>query len=444
MSRQALLRSGVALLLVGFCVAGFFACFEQREVDVPRGASPEVRRNPYLALGRLLERMGHEVALLDDLARLAELPGPPATLILPTHRYSIGAERSQALLDWTARGGHLVVVTYSFWSEPEPEWEAEAAEDATRGEERAAPALEPDRPDPLLDRFGLRQVAGARREPARAEDAGGAAAEGTSEGDVEDGAAAPEPPTLPELLSGKWLQPPPEISWAHFAETERPLEVSFDSRFQWTRAEGVATWGVEGPSGLHLVELPHGQGRVSALTSDDPLTNAAIGSLDNAEFIVRWLRRDAAGDGPIWIVFQEEWPGLLQLARRHALPALVASALLLLLWVWRSVWRFGPLLPEPSPARRAWLEHLDAAGRFQWRQDRGRALIATLRQDVARRLYERHPAWQRLPERERAERVAAASGVTLGEAEHALLGTIGGARSFVAATSALERIRAAL
>jgi hypothetical protein len=197
------------------------------------------------------------------------------------------------------------------------------------------------------------------------------------------------------------------------------------------------------------VELRHGRGRISALTSDEPLTNASIGMHDNAEFVVRWLRRDPGAHGPIWsgpfwIFYDEDWPSLLALAREHALPAAIAAAVLLGAWVWSAVFRFGPVLPEPLPVRRAWLEHLDAAGRFHWRQDHGDALLSHLRAEVARRMRERHPGWRQLTAEERAERVAERAGLSPAEVEHAFHGTIGGARSFTAKVGALERIRAAL
>ena len=57
---------------------------------------------------------------------------------------------------------------------------------------------------------------------------------------------------------------------------------------------------------------------------------------------------------------------------------------------------------------------------------------------------ERHPGWRQLAERERALRVAERAGLSSAEVEHALAGAPGGARSFTASVSALERIRAAL
>ena len=418
MSRQALVRGGIALAVFALCAAGFFACFEKREIEIERGVSEEARRNPYLALGRLLGRMGHTVVAESNPERLGELPEPPATLILPTSRATISAERSEALLEWVSRGGHLAVVTYSLWSDPESPHEDEEEEGS------------PGRPDWILDRFGLRQMPGLP--PPEPHDEQEQAEE-----------PPPPPPSFAELFTGELPEPDREASWASFDGT-RPLEVGFSPHFRWLDPEGVAVWSVAGPSGVHLIELRHGLGRISAFTSEEPLLNRWIDERDNAEFAVRWLRRDAAANGPIWIFYEEDWPSLFALVRRYAMPALIAGAVLVFAWLWSTVFGFGPVLPEPSRARRAWLEHLDAAGRFQWRHDRGRALLAGMRAEVERRLRERHPGWRELPERERAERIAERAGLSPAEVEHVLAGTAGGARGFAASVSALERIRAAL
>jgi Domain of unknown function (DUF4350) len=430
MTRNLAQRIAIAALVIAVCAGGFFACFERREVDVWKGASAEARRNRYLALGRLLGRMGHPVVAQSDLSQLGQLPDPPATVILPLNRTAFGEKRSEALLDWVARGGHLVVETYTVWGpreneegEPEP-----GAEDV----------ILDGRPDLLLDRFGLRQRQ-------RKRDLVEAAAELSTEaesGEVPE--RAPPPPTVPELLKGEWNIGRPERSFAYFEEDGEPLELEFNADFWWEDTQGVALWSVAGDSGAHLVEIAHGDGRISALTSDEPLLNDSIGRADHAEFVVRWLRDGREARVPVWIFFEEEWPSLLALLRRHAAPALLGAAALFSMWLWRALWRFGPALPAPDPARRRWLEHLEAAGRFHWRQDRGRTLMSGLRADVLRELERKRPAWHRLPERERMERLAHASGLSLQQVAHALLDATRAPRSLIAAVRSLERIRASL
>jgi hypothetical protein len=431
-------RVVLAAALVAACAAGFFACFERREITVSQGASAEARRNRYLALGRLLERMGHAVEMHEDISRLADLPTPPATVFLPLNRMALGAARTQALLDWVARGGHLVVVTYTVWGTPKRD---AAAADHAGGSAAAEDVIVNGRPDLLLDPLGLRQRHRAPLEAvAEAAQNGGAPADS----EQEEAGATEEPPSLGELFTGNWDSRRKETALATIDEDSAPLELEFAANFWWEDTAGVAVWSVSGDGGPHLVEVAHAKGRIAALTSDEPLLNETIGDADHAEFLLRWVRDGRAARAPVWIFFGEEWPSLLTLLRRHALPALVAGAALLLLWLWASLWRFGPALPAPDPARRRWLEHLEAAGRFHWRQDRGAVLLGALRDELARELGRKRPAWSRLPERERVERLAHASGLSLDEVTHALFDAARAPRSFSSAVRSLERIRAAL
>jgi hypothetical protein len=438
MSRELALRAAAVAAVVAICAGGFFACFERRLVDVTTNASAEARRNRYLALGRLLEKMGHEVELHAGLDRLDELPEPPATVFFPVSRATLGAKRSQQLLDWVARGGHLVVVTHTVWEPPEDAKEG-AAEVLRSG----------SRPDLLLDRFGLRQrtkqisemVAESVTDAVESQQDGAA---GEVADEAEESERPAPAPDVGDVLTGNWTPGRLESAWAWLDDEAEPLEVEFHAGFWWEDPAGVAIWKIEGETGAHLVEVEHGEGVISALTSDEPFVNDTIGRVENARFVATWLRHGRDRLVPVWIFYESEWPSLFELLRRHAAPALAAGALLLALWLWRSLARFGPLLPARDSARRSWLEHLEAAGRFHWRQDRGAALLAGLREELARELARKRPAWARLPERERLERLAQASALPLEPVAHALLGTPGGARGFTSAVRTLERVRAAL
>lgn len=421
MSRTLAPRLALGTAVAALCVGGFFACFEKREVTITSPLAAEARRNRHLALARLLERMGHPVALHDDLAALSALPDAPATVILTSNRTTLGRARSEHLLDWVAKGGHLVVQTFTVWQNA-----------GERGEIRVS-----GKPDLLLDRFGIRQRE-ALDEPAP-EDAA-APAEAADEPRAPPGGAE-GPEDAEDERPSSWA---PESAWAWFDEDAEPLELEFSRRFWWDDPARVAVWMVGGDAGVHLIEVAHGAGRISALTSEEPLLNTSIGDADHAEFVVRWLREGREGRAPVWIFFEEDWPSLFALLRDHAAPALIAGGALFALWLWRALYRFGPALPSPDPARRRWLEHLEAAGRFHWRQDRGVVLLAALRTEISRELERKRPAWTRLPERERMERLAHASGASLAEVAHALLGTARAPRSFAAAVRTLERLRAAL
>jgi len=128
MSRDGLWAIAVSAV-IGLGTIWFLLNFEQVPSREWVGMSGEARRNPYLALERLAERMGmpaHEVRSLLDLAQLP----PRSVLLLPQPRGELARRERTRLLDWAASGGHLVV-------EAEP----------TRT------------PDPLLDAVGVQRKA---------------------------------------------------------------------------------------------------------------------------------------------------------------------------------------------------------------------------------------------------------------------------------------------
>lgn len=86
------------------------------------------------------------------------------------------------------------------------------------------------------------------------------------------------------------------------------------------------------------------------------------------------------------LIVRVGWPFLL--------PALVA----LLLWLWMRSQRFGPILPDTLPPRRALLEHVRASGEFLFRRGQPVAMHRALLARVQKRIAEREPAIAALPD----------------------------------------------
>jgi hypothetical protein len=69
---------------------------------------------------------------------------------------------------------------------------------------------------------------------------------------------------------------------------------------------------------------------------------------------------------------------------REAWAIVIAAPILLALWLWRIVPRFGPLAPDPAPQRRSLAEHIVASGRYLWSRSEGTYLLQALRERVLR------------------------------------------------------------
>ena len=104
-------RGAFGALIAAVCLAaavwGYFN-FERVTQREFTGFSGEAARNPLLALERLDQRMGVKTEVTSRPADLDHLP-PRATLVLSRNRSAMTAERVKAVVEWVARGGHLIV-----------------------------------------------------------------------------------------------------------------------------------------------------------------------------------------------------------------------------------------------------------------------------------------------------------------------------------------------
>jgi len=384
MSRPSRRAGWVALsAATAALVALFFLSCEKRAIEIPRGYRGEAARNSFLAAQRLLERLGTSVESREGLSSFAALPPTDATLIIPTPRRTLTEHRAAELLDWVERGGHLVVVSWQLF------------DDQNRS------------PDFVLDPIGVRQY---MNEPA----AEAAPDDDAPGGDERAPGESTSPVTEASAADLEAEEPEPELARAHFPDRATPLEVEFDPEFRFELdlvAAQARSFEIADANGAHLVTLRRGKGIVTALSDDYFLAQPTIGDWDHAELVYR-IAHFGGRDGPVWIVFGDAYPSALTLLWRHGWMVVASALLVLALWLWFASRRFGPLAPDPSLERRELMEHVRAAGRFQWRRGAAAALLAAVRDAVLARLRERHPSFAALMPAEQAERVAELSGLS--------------------------------
>ena len=380
--RWAAIVLGLALL-----GAAFAACFERREVELPGALSREARENPYLALERLLTRMGATVHRVAGPGELDPLPAPGASLLLLAPRTSLSAPRARRILEWVEAGGHLITSGVP-----------------SLGDEPAY--------DPLLSPMGLQLYAPGELEEADAEssDLGGATSGSNSASGIEADLASEgesdddEDEALGESAWDLVRVAPPGVDEA--------LEVELLAGRVWDDALADGTvWEATGFHGVHVLVFGFGRGQVTALSDAGFASNLRIGDVDHAEFLVR-VSQPLDRNAGIWIVTGEQWHGLLTRLLRHARPGVVSAAVLAAAALLVAMRRFGPPLPEPSFVRRRWIEHLEAVGRFHWRNDRARGLATAARTSALRELARRRPAWTALPDEPRMVAIAENAGLS--------------------------------
>jgi hypothetical protein len=392
-------RALVVLLVALGATALFFDACEKRTIELPKSYSGEAARNKYLAAQRLVVRMGGNAKSSPYFDALEQLPPTSGTLVIPTARHALGRARSEGLLEWAKQGGHLVLVTWQLWDdehrEPdlildalgvhqfmtrEDDGESPEAPDANAPPEESAPA-----PDETPD------------EPAAEPDGADGDDEAADTGDDEAADGDEEP----------------ELARAHFADRKRALQVQFDPQYRLEltdEAQAQKLFTVSDSAGLHLVTLHCGRGLVTAMTDDRFMTQPAIGEHDHAELLYR-LTRLGERSGPVWFIYGDRYPSLLQLLVRYAWMIALSGVAFAALWLWAAARRFGPIAPDPPNARRELMEHVRAAGLLQWRRGGARALLEATREALLARMRERHPAFHSLEPAQQAEQLARLSGL---------------------------------
>ncbi len=76
---------------------------------------------------------------------------------------------------------------------------------------------------------------------------------------------------------------------------------------------------------------------------------------------------------------------------RYAWMPLVGLGLLVALWLWKNLVRFGPVLERVEQPQRSFLGHVDLAGGFLWRHRHVEPLLGPLRRRILSRLELLHP-----------------------------------------------------
>jgi hypothetical protein len=194
---------------------------------------------------------------------------------------------------------------------------------------------------------------------------------------------------------------------------------------------------------LKLASFERGDGMVTATVTLEFARNRRIGDYDHAALL--WELLDLGEARELLIYVRPERLSLWRFLTEHAAPLLTAGAALLALWLWHIGPRFGPVAPDPAPARRRLLDHLRASGRFYWAKGLRARLVEAARDAALRRLARAQPDFASAAPAERAARLAELAGLSR-EAVLRLLSAAGELRGadFIRFTQSAQRVHSAL
>jgi hypothetical protein len=328
---------------------------EVEEHTPPRG---EAATNPFYSAQHLAELLGAHTRLRHEIVTL---PSTQAVMVLSFWNWGLIPERSHRIEQWVHDGGRLVVSGVTIHDETFDNWTG-------------------------VKQVKLRDVDGPVNRP------------GTC-GPLTRRLTVDPAPTGVSPASSSSAQEHFEI--CHYLATQQLVTTR---KFSWRlRDRDGFTQALRIPVGRGSVTLINAAtfGNLDLLCGDSGLLFTAATQLrrgDDLEFLT-----DGKGGSLLALLWSYGW------------PVIVLAGLLIVLWLWRSGVRFGPLVAAADPARRSLAEQIRGTGQFILRFGGGRALYAATARALNEAASRRVPRYERLSGE---ERVAALTSLTgLGSAE---------------------------
>jgi len=368
MNKRSLAIIAVALLILGAGIAWIASNIERYTRHVDDGATVDVILNPWYAAQALLDQQQKESHRSFNLHPVLEKLKPYDALVLFNSSTIGNPATRQKLMDWMHGGGHLIVTAQEEW-----DFDSESA-------------------DPFLDSFGIRFYYQEEEydddyEEEYPEDA----AFDEMPESVNESAALESTDT--ESVTEQTEESEAGQSCA-FIDYDDLFEVTWNQDILLIESLGGYTLDDEYDEAIRtgeswpnaLLQYQVGAGKLTVLMDPTIWHNDRIGDYDHAFLLWQLVKQDDI----IWFVSSNESENLLGILWRTAPYLLIGLGFTILIWGWRRWVRFGPLIPEPSNEHRQWLEHIEAATRFDWNHHQGQAMVDQLRQDIQQIMSRHH------------------------------------------------------
>ncbi|RJG14252.1 DUF4350 domain-containing protein [Pseudomonas cavernicola] len=382
MSRRTSFFLGAGLFLaLGLLGIYLLSRVSPYQTTIKHGPAPEVAANPYLAAEHFLRSRGLSVQRTDGLEVLPSLPSQGQTLLLLGARKHMTPRQAERVLEWAAKGGHLLFVAERVWDE-----------DAGKSG------------DLLLDRLEIQQsltedLDEEDEETSEADaDSAQAPADQNAASEEDNAASAPSNEQAPDADESSPTDEQsvdedryPELTKLYLENEKAPAYISFDTDFHLYDAKNQAQAWANSSDSTHMLQLNHGDGLITVLTDSWIWQNRDIGNYDNA-----WLLWYLTQDSAVTLLYRADHDDLASLLLRNFPEALVALALLIALTLWSVGLRQGPLQAPASRARRQLAEHLRGSADFIRRCSGQQSLLQALQRDIQRQARRRHPGFERL------------------------------------------------
>jgi hypothetical protein len=174
-------------------------------------------------------------------------------------------------------------------------------------------------------------------------------------------------------------------------------------------SDRVPAWSLSDAQGTQVLRVGIGGGEFTIFGPRWILGNRSLAVGDHAEILIASLGLQR-GD-TLLILSPSRAEPLLALLWRLAAPAMLFLAAAMLLLILRNLPRFGPPLPVPAPVRRSLAEQIRANARFAWRTHKLRSLRTAVVRSLDEAAQRQIMRYRSLNVRERADSLAASTGI---------------------------------
>lgn len=400
----------VVIAIIGFLLYAYFYLLKWKADELDMGPTREARKNPFLAAEMYLQRQGIETAvtrnfsLFDELALDGEQVGDQDTIIIINGRGAVNENRFEKLFQWVERGGTLVAST------------ANPFIGFTAGD------------DPILNALGLEVV--EIEEEADEEETEestapeeGVAQEGGEENNEEKSAEEQqgEEETDFDSLSEIFEQVNSDTcateatTQVEFEGSKETLDANFYSRNAILFYDEEPSAWVSNTDGVALTYHEINNGYIYVTVDNQIWTNSRIHCFDHA--YVLWQLVNPRGK--VWFVMNQEAPSLAAMIWAASPVAVIGALLSLLLWLWKSGIRLGPIHHPRKIERRHFAEHIHANAVFLWRHHQQEVLLNQLKKDIASKATRRVRHFDQLSENEQLDQLQQLSGLDRADIEFA-------------------------
>lgn len=364
------ITTGVFLVIIGALVAWFLHTFERVEVEIPGTYQGMARVNPYHAAELFLEEMDIPT---ESRFNLGELPPTDHVILVLTRDGDSRHALQGKLYDWVASGGHLVIAAIA----PGKNDTNQIDDDPLLA--MAGLALRPREKQQNLPLSGLLGPPLTHQPDAGPPDAGSPA---------EETPPTSHEPNFLELLGRRVEREVVSVS-SPIPTGPRSLQLNVDRDWTIVHRQDEEFMATVDPIAvrphLPLAYSPVAQGQVSAMVEPYFMTNRSIGEHDHARLLHALVTQQRTPAGALLII-RARSDSFIGLLWRKGWMIFLSLAVLILAWVWMASRRFGPILPEPTPARRRLMEHIEAMGTFLWRHGYHGELLDSAREAVRLKL----------------------------------------------------------